>query len=435
MARLRRGDGSLIRDLNRAAILGLVWEHGLIARVEIARRLALSAAAVTDITRELVDDGVLREVEEGASSGGRRPILLGLVGPAAQAIGAKIALDHLAIVRVALDGTVLARDTVAFEATHSDALERLVAVLAGVVDGSGAFPGRLLGVGLGMPGIVDAGGVVQAPTLGWSNVAMGPMLRARLSVPVLVDNDVNTLAVAERLYGLGRGLRPHHHDHDRPRRRPGHRRRRRPVSRCARRRGRVRASCRCDPDGPLCTCGRRGCLEALIAEAALVRAAFEAGVVDPVDPTARRGAPERGGRRRSRPRGPSSAGRRDPGPRGRGPRQRAQPALGSSSAGRGRRPGPTGRPAFETSLRGAVFPPLTGVDVRRSTRGMTPSGRAVPRRSCCGPRSRRRSTSASRRTPSASGCPAGWTASVATRTASAVAWTPWPALTGAPGTP
>jgi predicted NBD/HSP70 family sugar kinase len=362
MARLRRGDGALIRDLNRAAILGLVWEHGLIARVEIARRLALSAAAVTDITRELVDDGILREVEEGASSGGRRPILLGLVGPAAQAIGVKIASDHLAIVRVALDGTVLLRDTEAFEASRPDALDHLGRVLAAAVEGAVAFPGRLLGVGLGMPGIVDSSGVVQAPTLGWSNVPMGPMLRDRLSVPVLVDNDVNTLAVAERLYGLGRGL-----EHA--------------ITitigrgvglgivvggelyRGARGGAGEFGHLPVDPDGPPCTCGRRGCLEALIGEAALARRAIEAGVVDPDEPR------------------PAAALRRaaDAGDAG------ARSILGVAGAtlgravaglvnvlspqriiisGEGTLAWSHWSAGFEAALRGAVFPPLTGVDVQ-----------------------------------------------------------------------
>lgn len=361
MARLRRGDGSLIRDLNRAAILGLVWEQGLIARVEIARRLALSAAAVTDITRELVSDGVLREVEEAPSSGGRRPILLGLVGPAAQAIGVKIASDHLAIVRVALDGAMLMRETELFEASHPDALEHLIGLLASAVEGASAFPGRLLGVGVGMPGIVDATGVVQAPTLGWSNVAIGPILRARLSVPVLVDNDVNTLAVAERLYGLGRGL-----DHtitvtigrgvglgivvggD--------------LYRGAHGGAGEFGHLPVDPDGPACSCGRRGCLEALINDAALVRQAIEAGIADAADPR------------------PTAALRRaaDGGdPAALRIYRNAGAIFGRAVAGlvnvlspqriivsgEGTQAWAHYAESFEASLRGAVFPPLTGVAV------------------------------------------------------------------------
>jgi predicted NBD/HSP70 family sugar kinase len=282
VVRLRRGDSSLIRDLNRAAILGLVGDEGLIARVEIARRLALSAATVTEITRELVSEGLVREVDQAPSSGGRRPILLGLVGRAAQAIGVKIAADHMALVRVALDGTPLERETESFDATRPEAMEDLGRRLTAAVDGAAAYPGRLLGVGLGVPGIVDSRGIVQAPILGWTDLPIGPLLRARLSVPVLVDNDVNTLAVAERLYGLGRGI-----DHT-------------ITVTIGRgvglgiivagdlyRGGRGGAGefghLPVMEDGPPCSCGRRGCLEAVVADPALARQAREAGVVSADD--------------------------------------------------------------------------------------------------------------------------------------------------------
>src|SRR3954451_16600245 len=146
VARLRRGEPSLIRDLNRAAILDLIGQEGPIARVEIARRAAVSPAPVTDTASELVSDGLVHEVDQAPSSGGRRPILLGLVRDAAQAVGVKIAADHLAVVRVALDGTLLARKTYPFDAAAPDELEALVKRLAAVVEASKGFPGRLLGI-------------------------------------------------------------------------------------------------------------------------------------------------------------------------------------------------------------------------------------------------------------------------------------------------
>ena len=282
MVRLRRGDSSLIRDLNRAAILGLVGDEGLIARVEIARRLALSAATVTEITRELVSEGLVREVDQAPSSGGRRPILLGLVGRAAQAIGVKIAADHMALVRVALDGTPLERFTESFDATRPEAMERPGPTPHGGRRRRERLSRAPAGGRAGRAGIVDSRGIVQAPILGWADLPIGPLLRARLSVPVLVDNDVNTLAVAERLYGLGRGI-----DHT-------------ITVTIGRgvglgiivagdlyRGGRGGAGefghLPVMEDGPPCSCGRRGCLEAVVADPALARQALEAGVVSADD--------------------------------------------------------------------------------------------------------------------------------------------------------
>lgn len=278
MARLRRGSPALIRDLNRSAVLALIGTQGPISRAEIARRLLLSAATVTEVTRDLVADGLIRVVDQAPSNGGRPGLLLGLVADAAHALGVKIAPDHLAIVRVNLDGEVLDRSEEPFDALAPDAVEQLAGRLRGAIERvAGA---RLLGIGLGVAGIVDTRGMVEAPILGWRHVALGPTLREQLGLPVLVDNDVNTLAVAERLYGRGREV-----EHfltvtigrgvglgvvvggD--------------LYRGARGGAGEFGHVTVVADGPRCTCGKHGCLEALVADPALVRQAIEAGVVQP----------------------------------------------------------------------------------------------------------------------------------------------------------
>ena len=278
MARLRRGSPALIRDLNRSAVLALIGTQGPISRAEIARRLSLSAATVTEVTRDLVADGLIRVVDQAPSNGGRPGLLLGLVAEAAQALGVKIAPDHLAIVRVNLDGEVLAGREESFDALASDAVEQLAGRLrAAIEDAAGT---RLLGIGLGVAGIVDARGIVEAPILGWRQVALGPTLREQIGLPVLIDNDVNTLAVAERLYGRGREA-----EHfltvtigrgvglgivvggD--------------LYRGARGGAGEFGHVTVVADGPRCTCGKHGCLEALVADPALVRQGVEAGLLAP----------------------------------------------------------------------------------------------------------------------------------------------------------
>jgi predicted NBD/HSP70 family sugar kinase len=361
VARLRRGSPALIRDLNRAAILGLIGEAGPIARVEIARRLALSPASVTDITRTLVDEGLVEQVDQGPSSGGRPPILLALVASSAQAIGVKIAADHLAFVRVSLDGDVLEGGTEPFAAEQPDALARLATRLRRLVDGAGAGGGRLLGVGLGVPGIVDSAGLVSAPIVGWRGLEIGPHLRDRLGVPVLVDNDVNTLAAAERLYGRGRGI-----DHF--------------ITvtigrgvglgivasgvvyRGARGGAGEFGHVTVAEDGPLCTCGKHGCLEAFIGDPALTAAGVAAGILRADDPEPQRTL------RDLADAGDAHAG---------AIYGRAGTLLGRSVAGlinvlspqlilisgEGTQAWPHYAPTFETALRAAAFPPLRDVPV------------------------------------------------------------------------
>lgn len=274
----RTASTGFTRDVNRAAILRLIGTTGPIARKSIASELGLSSATVTGITRELLAQGLIRVAERAPSQGGRPALLLELVGEAATALGAKIAVDHVVGVRVDLEAQVLERFASPFDASGEEAPERLGAILDGWLGGADVHP-PLLGVGIGVPGVFDvATGELDSPLLGWRGVRVADRLRSRLGAPVFVDNDVNTLAVWERLYGRGRGS-----EHfitvtigrgvglgivaggDIYRGFGGG----------AGEFGHVSVV----PDGPLCTCGKRGCLEALVGDPALVAQGREAGLL------------------------------------------------------------------------------------------------------------------------------------------------------------
>lgn len=264
-------------DLVRAAVLGLLGTRGPSSRAEIARSLGVSPATVTQTTKELLARELVTELESVPSQGGRPARLLGLVRTAGGAIGAKVTADHVALVSVDLDGTVRSSHTVPFDPAHPSALDALCDILRAAVDSHG---GQLLGVGVGLPGAVDsqASGVVDAPTLGWDRAPVGPRLRDALGVPVLVDNDVNTLAAAESVYGIGRrhssylvvtigrgigcGIVTQGS-----------------VSRGSHGGAGEIGHIPVTDDGPLCGCGNHGCLEAHIGKSGLVAAALAAGVV------------------------------------------------------------------------------------------------------------------------------------------------------------
>src|SRR5262245_49072499 len=274
----RTGSKGLSRDLNRIAILRLIGASGPIARRDVARQLGLSPATVTSVTRELLEHGVVRVADTALSNGGRPAILLELVGGAASAFGVKVAPNHLVGVRVNLDAELLERFELEFDAAASGSLDRLAGVLAAWLKRSPAQP-PLLGIGLGMPGVVDTvRRRVDSPMLGWENVALSRILEKRLRLPVVVDNDVNTLAVSERLYGRGRDVEHFitvtigrgiglgivaggdiYHGYGGGAGEFGH------VSAV--------------DDGPRCSCGRHGCLEAVVADPALVAEGRAAGVL------------------------------------------------------------------------------------------------------------------------------------------------------------
>lgn len=268
--------GPRLRDVNRIAVLALVGRHGPISRADVARRLGLSPATVTAVTRSLIDAGVIHKVDDGEPRGGRPSELLAVAGHAAVAIGVKVASGRLTGVRADLDGTVRETFSAPFDERSTNPFEALADLLAPHV--RAADGQRLLGIGLGVPGFVDARtGQVEAPLLGWRHMPLSQYLEQLLGLPVLVDNDVNTLGAYEHLYGLGRSYR----DFltitlglgvgaavvcGGDLRRGGHG--------AAGELGHVPV----DPQGPPCHCGKRGCLEQYVRDAALVEQARGAGI-------------------------------------------------------------------------------------------------------------------------------------------------------------
>jgi predicted NBD/HSP70 family sugar kinase len=266
-------------DLTRSAVLALLGASGPLSRAEIARSLEVSPATVTQVTKDLLARRLVGEVERAPSQGGRPGQHLALIGSAGHAVGVKVAEDHLALVDAGLDGVVRSSWTREFDGTSHAAIDELAAAIAEHLAAVEHADVPLLGVGVGVPGSVpdQAEGVVHAPTIGWSDVQLGARLRRALAVPVLVENDVNALAVAERLYGYGR----HHRDLLLLTVGSG-------IGASLLANGTVYRGSRggagevghvpVKPGGQACACGARGCLEAYAGGQGLIRAAREAGL-------------------------------------------------------------------------------------------------------------------------------------------------------------
>ncbi len=265
-------------DVTRSAILARLGAQGPASRADLARGLNVSPALITQLVKELIGDGLVDEREHSPSQGGRPARILGLVASAGHAIGLKIAPDHLAFVEVELDGTVIRSSQEPFDAAAATLLEGLgVATEQFISHGSGM---PILGIGVAIPGTVDAqgSGIVDSYQLGWNDVPIGPTLRRILGLPVLVENNVNALAMAERLFGIGRN-----HDTfltltigtgvgaalvmDGVVLRGG--------SGGAGEIGHVPVV----DEGELCSCGNHGCLETIVGQAALERRARAAGII------------------------------------------------------------------------------------------------------------------------------------------------------------
>jgi predicted NBD/HSP70 family sugar kinase len=264
----------LLRDLNVSLIIELVRRADSISRADLARQSLLSAPTVSTIVDKLLARGILIEVSTAPSSGGRPPVLLSVDPKAGYVIGIKLRGDSLTTVVCDLAAQIVATqelhvplvgDPVA--AIHAVEIEVKRALRNAKVPRS-----KVLGVGIGLSGIIEtsSGTCNFSHLLQWRDVELAEPLRRRLDMPVWVDNDVNTLAVAEKWAGdahdardfvtltVGRGIglgividRSLYRGANGATGEFGH--------------------MIVEPGGSKCECGRFGCLEAMVGEDALRR--------------------------------------------------------------------------------------------------------------------------------------------------------------------
>lgn len=193
-----------VRSLNQNAVLQAVHRNGPISRKAVAAQLSLSPAALTSITGELIERELIFEAREADGNGvGRRPILLEVNYDQAYVAGIKLSSAGITSAVTKLDATVLHADTRPIVDT---APERVVdAIVAAFEDLRSRVGGPIAALGISLPGIVDTDRetVRFSPLLDWERVPLGRILRERLGVTVLVENDVNALALAEAWFGHG----------------------------------------------------------------------------------------------------------------------------------------------------------------------------------------------------------------------------------------
>ncbi|MFE5917732.1 ROK family protein [Streptomyces sp. NPDC002285] len=214
-------NGRTVRDLrrgNRTAVLQRLYFDGPLSRFELGPATGLSSGSVSNVVAELIADGLVEEAGSVDSDGGRPRILLRVAPGSGHMIGVdvgetrvRIGLFDLTLTELARAERPLAQQGYEVEGIVGHVRDGITEVLSG----AGVGPERLLGVGIGVPGIVERtpqlGAVVHGQTIGWDAVPLEQRLRegSQLpdSVPYFIDNGARTLGQAEMWFGGGRGAR------------------------------------------------------------------------------------------------------------------------------------------------------------------------------------------------------------------------------------
>jgi glucokinase-like ROK family protein len=202
------GTVSLLRSINRSAILDLIRENSPIARSQIAQQLAISLPTVMRIVDELIAEDLVHSHGSAEFTGGRPRPLLEFNGQAYAVVGVDLGGTKMFGTLADLNGSVQHEVYIPHgEAGTDDCLERLCELIERLLDAPRPPGQRVRGVGVGVPAITltPEGIVTWAPSLGWRDLPLKKILADRFAMPVVVENDVNLAALGEWGFGAGRG--------------------------------------------------------------------------------------------------------------------------------------------------------------------------------------------------------------------------------------
>jgi glucokinase-like ROK family protein len=279
---MREASGSLrsLRELNRERVVQTLRDVGVASRADISRATGLSRTTVSSLVADLKDEGLIIERAGGRSAGapppqsGRPPVLIGLSRAAGVVVGIDFGKRHLAVAVSDLSHEVLAEywREMPEDYAAEDGMDTASELVDAALDDADAPRDGVLGVGLGLPGPIHRlTGMIGSPAIlpGWVGIRVADEMTARLALPVHVDNDANLGALSEFLWGagssatslaylkvatgIGAGLIVEgrlFHGAGGTAGEIGH--------------------TTIDENGPICRCGRRGCLETFAAGPAVV---------------------------------------------------------------------------------------------------------------------------------------------------------------------
>ncbi len=263
-----------VRETNELKLLHIIRDRQPISRVDLVKATGLRAGTVSVIVNRLLRASVVHEGELAPSSGGRPATYLQINAEKAYVVGISIGVHQTVYGVSDFNGRILNQRTVRTDSDGGRFLADLGEDIALQITAN-FRSGRLAGVGVSVPGLVDRGDgrLVRSPNLGWRDVPIASILERKLNLPVHVENDANAAALSELWYGpmdvwgahcllfilivegIGTGLILN---------------------------GEVYVGSRIgmggfghiplDPAGPMCSCGSVGCWEALASdEATLAR--------------------------------------------------------------------------------------------------------------------------------------------------------------------
>jgi predicted NBD/HSP70 family sugar kinase len=201
-----------VRLFNRATIFRSVREAGTISRADLARHSGLNPATVTHIVRELMEEGLIEDAGLSLSSGGRRSELLRVRAEHSYIVAVSLGRRSIDAMLTDLDmREVTKKRLVSTSLAHPAeiTLPTLLSLIRDLISGAGVAPQRVSGIGICAPGPLNArrGLLLTPPNFpNWDSLPLVQIVEQETGLPAFIDNDANAAALAERWFGVARGM-------------------------------------------------------------------------------------------------------------------------------------------------------------------------------------------------------------------------------------
>lgn len=209
--KLNTADQAWVRKMNRSVILAVFRTHKTLSRARLASETGLNPSTVSSIVGELINENLIRETNLVQSSTGRPGMLLELNPEGGCAIGVEINVDYIEMIVSDFAANILWREKQASapENGQQETMKQVVRLAKKASAFVAARNCRLLGVGVGVPGLVEVtSGLLRiAPNLHWVDVPVQVALKQEFDCPIYVENEANVAALGEYYFGAAQNVK------------------------------------------------------------------------------------------------------------------------------------------------------------------------------------------------------------------------------------
>ncbi len=196
-----------LRNRNRGLVLSLIATSGELSRPDLVRLTGLTKMTITNIVSELMEQNLVEERRSETATIGRSAAILDIAAGAPKAVGLYLSRESLSVILTDLRLRVLFYRSVPLSEETPESLGDKLCTLAGEAVGQTGSP--LLGIGISSIGPLDRDGrrLLSPPNFfDIGDFSLAERLEEQYALPVLVQNDMDAAALAEKLYGRGRWL-------------------------------------------------------------------------------------------------------------------------------------------------------------------------------------------------------------------------------------